>query len=60
VLHVWTELHSGCQDGSIVQSLEGDAKPPPMAFDAARDRFAIANSDEVTVVEFDRSVLTSR
>jgi hypothetical protein len=60
LLHVWTELHSGLQDGSIVRGLEGDAKPPPMAVDAARNRFAIANGDAVTVVEFDRSVLNSR
>ena len=60
MLHVWTELRSGLQDGSIVWGLEGDAKPPPMAFDAARNRFAIANGDKVTVVEFDRAVLTSR
>jgi hypothetical protein len=59
VLHVWTELHSGRQDGSIVRGLEGDAKPPPMAFDAARNRFAIASGDQVTVVEFDRSVFSS-
>ena len=62
VVRVWTELYSGRLDGSIVRDLEGDAKPPPMAFDAARNRFAIAiaNGDEVTVVEFDRSILTSR
>lgn len=60
VLHVWTELHSGRQDGSIVLGLEGDAKPLPMAFDAARNRFAIANGDQVTVVEFDRSILSPR
>ena len=60
VLHVWTELASGHQDGSIVCGLEGEAKPPPMAFDAACNRFAIANGDTVTVVEFDRSGLNSR
>ena len=60
VLHTWTELHSGRQDGSIVQGLEGDAKPPPMAFDASRNRFAIVNGDAVTVVELDRSVLSAQ
>ena len=48
------------QDGSIVFGLEGDAKPPPMAFDPASNRTAIANDDKVTVVEFDLSVLSSR
>jgi len=60
VLHVWTELHSGLQDGSIVWGLEGDAKPPPMAFDAARNRFAIVNGNAITVVEFDLFVLSAR
>jgi len=60
VLHMWTELHSGLQDGSIVRRLEGDAKPPPMAFDAARNRFAIVNGNAVTVIEFECSVLSAR
>jgi hypothetical protein len=60
VVHTWTELHSGLQDGSIVRVLEGDAKPPPMASDAASNRFAIVNGNAVTVVEFDRSVLSAR
>jgi hypothetical protein len=60
VLHMWTELHSGLQDGSIVWGLEGDARPPPMTFDATRSRFAVVNGDAVAVVEFDRSVLTAR
>jgi hypothetical protein len=32
----------------------------PYVLGLARNRFAIANGDKVTVVEFDRSVLTSR
>jgi hypothetical protein len=38
VLHVWTELRSGLQDGSIVWGLKEHEKPPPMAFDSARNR----------------------
>lgn len=52
VVHVWTELQSGLQDGSIISHLDGDAKPPPMAFDPASGRFAIVNRDTVTVIEF--------
>ena len=57
VLHVWTQLHSGIQDGSIVCGLEGDAKPPPMAIDPAGRRFAIVNGDAVTVIEFTLSAV---
>ena len=53
VVHVWTELQSGLQDGSIVWGLEGEAKPPPMAFDPAGKRFAIVNRDTVTVIAFE-------
>jgi hypothetical protein len=59
VIHVWTELQSGRQDGSILWHLEDGAKPPPMAFDAASKRFAIVNGDTVTVIEFDQSALSS-
>jgi hypothetical protein len=59
VVHVWTEMHSGRQDGSIVRGLEGEAKPPPMAFDPAGKRFAIVNRDTVTVITFDESTLSS-
>jgi len=59
VLHVWTKLHSGRQDGSIVAGLEGDAKPPPMALDCLGKRFAIANGDTLTVIEFNHAVLGS-
>lgn len=51
-LHVWGGLYSGLQDSSIVRHLEDDALPPPMAFDAVRKRFAIANGDSITVIDF--------
>jgi hypothetical protein len=57
VVHVWTELRSGLQDGSIMWHLDGDAKPPPMAFDPASKRFAIVNGDTVTLIEFSHSAL---
>ena len=56
IVHVWSELHSGRQDGSIIH-LDDDAKPPPMAFDPATKRFAIVNGDTVTVIAFDRSAV---
>jgi hypothetical protein len=59
VLHVWAELHSGRQDGSIIRGLKGDAVPPPMAFDPAHKRFAIAQGNAVTVIAFDHSALSS-
>lgn len=59
VVHVWTELRSGLQDGSIVWALDGDTKPPPMAFDPATNRFAIVNGDTVTLVTFDHSVASA-
>jgi hypothetical protein len=57
VVHVWTELQSGLQDGSIMWNLDGDAKPPPMALDPMSKRFAIVNGDAVTLITFDQSVL---
>jgi hypothetical protein len=57
VLHAWTELASGIQDSSIVWHLNDDAKPPPMAFDPVRGRFAIADRHRITVIEFDHSAL---
>ena len=59
VVHVWTELRSGLQDGSIMWHLDGDAKPPPMAFDPASNRFAIVNGDTVTRIEFSHSALSA-
>jgi hypothetical protein len=60
VLHAWTELPSGAQVSSIMWGLKEDAKPPPMAFDPAAARFAIAASDRITVIEFDLSALSPR
>lgn len=57
VIHVWSELQSGLQDGSII--LDEDAKPPPMVFDPTNKRFAIVNGDTVTVIEFNQSALGS-
>jgi hypothetical protein len=57
IVHVWTELQSGLQDGSIIRGLDGDAKPPPMALDPAGRRFAIVNGETVTLIQFDRSAL---
>jgi hypothetical protein len=59
IVHVWTELNSGQQDGSIIWALDGDARPPPMAFDAVGKRFAIVNGDTLTVIAFDHSELGS-
>lgn len=59
VVHVWTELQSGQQDGSIMWGLDGDAKPPPMALDPAGRRFAIVNGETVTLIAFDPSALDS-
>jgi hypothetical protein len=59
VIHVWNTLQSGSQDGSIVHHLEGMSQPPPMAFDAQGCRFAIANGDALTILEFDRAALAA-
>ena len=59
IVHIWTELQSGLQDGSITWGPDDDAKPPPMAFDATGRRFAIVNGDTVTVIAFDHSELGS-
>jgi hypothetical protein len=60
VLHVWTELHSCFQGGPIIWGLDENAKPPPMALDPTGSRFAIASRNTVTVIEFDRSALSSQ
>jgi hypothetical protein len=57
VLHVWTDLRSGLQTGSIVWGLKDDALPPPMGFDPVSKRFAIADGNGVTVIAFDPSAL---
>jgi hypothetical protein len=56
IIHVWTELNSGEQDGSIIRHLTDSAIPPPMAFDAKHKRFAILNGNTVTSIMFDCSV----
>jgi hypothetical protein len=60
VLHAWTELASGFQESSIIWGLKDDAKPPPMGFDPVSGRFAIADCDRITVIEFDLSALGTR
>ncbi|MBR0901329.1 hypothetical protein [Bradyrhizobium liaoningense] len=59
VVHVWTELSSGRQDGSIMGGLSDDGKPPAMALDRSTGRFAIANRDAITVLEFNLSALNA-
>ena len=57
IVHTWSELNSGHQVGSILWHLKVDEMPPPMAYDPASQRFAIANGDTVTVLEFDLAAL---
>lgn len=59
VVHVWNELQSGLQDGSIFMGLGDEANPPPMAFDPASQRFAVVNRDTVTVIQFNSAALRS-
>ena len=42
-----------------MSQLDGDAMPPPMAFDPASNRFAILNGDTVTLIEFGHSVVSA-
>jgi hypothetical protein len=58
VLHAWTELASGLQRSSIMRGLNDDAKPPPMGFDPVSGRFAIADRNQITVIEFDLCALS--
>lgn len=60
VLHVWPELASGRQDGSIMLGLGEDAMPPAMAFDRSGGRFAIANGETITVLTFNLPALNAR
>jgi len=55
IVHIWDAIQSGFQIGSIIRHLNGAAIPPPMCFDAASRRFAIANGDTVTVITFESS-----
>ena len=43
-----------------MRGLKGEANPPPMTFDPVSGRFAIADSNRITVVEFDLSSLSAR
>jgi hypothetical protein len=49
VVHVWEELRSGFQSSSIL--LGSKASPPALALDATNSRFALANDDEIIVVD---------
>ena len=60
MVHARTELASGLQVSSIMRGLKGEANPPPMTFDPVSGRFAIADSNRITVVEFDLSSLSAR
>jgi hypothetical protein len=51
-LHVWRGLNTGLQTRSIMLGLEKESMPPPYAFSAVHNRFAISNGDTVTVIEF--------
>lgn len=52
IVHTWGQLQSGLQDSSIVRGASDEATPPPMTFDTRNRRFAIANGDTVTVLQF--------
>jgi hypothetical protein len=56
---MWTELQSGLQDGSIIWHLDGEAKPPPMAFNPVTNRFAIVNGNTVTLIQFSHSAVSA-
>lgn len=43
------ELKTGLQQGSIIPHI---SKPPPLALDPERQRFAVATDEGVTVVQF--------
>jgi hypothetical protein len=48
VVHRWNDLASGEQTSSIVWHHE---KIPPLAFDVANKRFAVASTQEIAVVQ---------
>jgi hypothetical protein len=47
ITHRWDSIYSGKQRGPIEL---GDPPPPPLALDSLRGRFAVADSEKVTVV----------
>ncbi len=51
VVHAWDNLDTGQQTSSII--LGENIKLPAIAFDPIGSRFAIADSDQITVIEFD-------
>jgi hypothetical protein len=53
VVHTWANLDSGQRTSSLL--LDETMTLPSFAFDPIRHRFAIANSDQITVIEFDRA-----
>ena len=57
VVHVWSELRSGLQVGSIMFQFDGDAKPPPMAFDPQPTGLQSSNGGTVTLIEFGHSLV---
>jgi hypothetical protein len=54
VLKRWETLKSGKQTSSIIWKEEGT--PPPIAIDAQRRRFAVADDSGVAVVEIEESI----
>ena len=48
VLRRWPELQSGLQNSSIIHHHD---PPPPIALDPLNRRFAIANSEAITVIQ---------
>lgn len=53
VVHRWTEIKSGKQFSSII----GQDPVPPIALDPAHCRFAVADSEEIRVVQIDLPLL---
>jgi hypothetical protein len=48
VLHRWSDLRSGVQNSSIIHHLD---KVPHLALDPLNRRFAVANSESITVIQ---------
>lgn len=52
VVHVWDHLDSGLQESSIIWGTKPGGIPPPLAFDPTKNRFAIADGEAITVIQF--------
>ncbi len=52
VVQRWPDLHTGRQLSSIIHHLKPEDLPPPMALDASRRRFAVAQKQRITVIQF--------